>query len=525
LVFSLTNMGKFRDKKRKKETIEKNPNLVTFAPMQKKFLKNLALLVFLNLLVKPFWILGVDRAVQNTVGPEEYGLYFTVFNFSFLFFIFLDLGITNFNNRNIAQNNHLLKKHFPGIATLKLLLGVFYAVIIFSVALIIGYRGRELYLLAWVGFNQFLLSFILYLRSNISGLLLFKTDSFISVLDRVLVIIICSILLWTGIFGGRFEIEWFIYAQTVAYTISALTALTIVLRKSGKLTLDWSLPFFVFVIKKSLPFALLVLLMSFYNRNDPVLIERILGGSFGKQQAGIYAQAFRLLDAGQNFAYLFSVLLLPLFSKMIKESQPIQHLVRLSFSMIITGTLILAITSLFYGKELMMLMYTQFTGETDAQYLYRIGLSADIFHLLMFSLVAISSSYIFGTLLTANNNLKLLNIIAFGGLIINLLLNFILIPRLYAFGSGIASLSAQTFSASLQMIFAVRILKIRFHFQFIISLLALVVFMLLTGLGLSYLDFSTWVIPAMIVLVSGTIFAIVFRLWNLREFYAILKND
>ena len=72
--------------------------------MQKKFLRNLVLLVFLNLLVKPFWILGVDRQVQNVVGPEEYGLYFTIFNFSFLFYIFLDLGITNFNNRNIKSS-------------------------------------------------------------------------------------------------------------------------------------------------------------------------------------------------------------------------------------------------------------------------------------------------------------------------------------------------------------------------------------------------------------------------------------
>ncbi|NOX85477.1 MAG: hypothetical protein GXO86_05865, partial [Chlorobi bacterium] len=161
---------------------------------------------------------------------------------------------------------------------------------------------------------------------------------------------------------------------------------------------------------------------------------------------------------------------------------------------------------------------------TDAQYLYRIDLSASIFHLLMFSLVAVSTSYIFGTLLTANNNLKLLNIIAFGGLIINLLLNFILIPRLYALGSGIASLSAQSLAASLQMIFAMRILKIRFHNKFIFSLLSLIVIMLVTGFGLSYLNFSTWVIPALIILLSGMVFAIVFRLWNLGEFYSILKG-
>ena len=102
--------------------------------MQKKFLQNLFLLIVLNLLVKPLWIFGIDRQVQNLVGPEEYGLYFTIFNFSFLFFIFLDLGITNFNNRNIAQNNQLLNKHLAGIGTMKMMLGLLYALVIFMVA-------------------------------------------------------------------------------------------------------------------------------------------------------------------------------------------------------------------------------------------------------------------------------------------------------------------------------------------------------------------------------------------------------
>ncbi len=36
--------------------------------MQKKFITNLALLLLLNLLIRPFWILGIDRAVQNAVS-------------------------------------------------------------------------------------------------------------------------------------------------------------------------------------------------------------------------------------------------------------------------------------------------------------------------------------------------------------------------------------------------------------------------------------------------------------------------
>jgi O-antigen/teichoic acid export membrane protein len=151
--------------------------------MQKKFLTNLVLLLFLNVLIKPFYIFGIDRTVQNTVGDVNYGFYFTIFNFAFVFSIILDAGITSFNNRNIAQHVHLLNKHFSSLVILKFLLTFIYVAVIFIVAFILGYKGEQLTMLAWVGFNQFLLSFILYLRSNVSGLLMFRTDSFLSVLD------------------------------------------------------------------------------------------------------------------------------------------------------------------------------------------------------------------------------------------------------------------------------------------------------------------------------------------------------
>jgi len=135
--------------------------------MQRKFLTNLILLLTLNLLIKPFWILGIDRSVQNIVGAADYGFYFAIFNFSFLFNILLDFGITNFNNKNIAQNNHLLNKHFSSIVILKLLLAVIYTVVTFTFGIIIGYNSHQLSMLGWMAFNQFLISFVLYLRSNI----------------------------------------------------------------------------------------------------------------------------------------------------------------------------------------------------------------------------------------------------------------------------------------------------------------------------------------------------------------------
>ena len=115
--------------------------------MQSKFFSNLLLLLFLNLLVKPFWIFGIDRNVQILVGTSVYGTYFTIFNLTLILNIVLDLGLTSFNNRNIAQNHNLLRKHFSNTLIVKLLLLVVYTVVVFLVGFFYGLKGHEFILL------------------------------------------------------------------------------------------------------------------------------------------------------------------------------------------------------------------------------------------------------------------------------------------------------------------------------------------------------------------------------------------
>jgi hypothetical protein len=113
------------------------------------------------------------------------------------------------------------------------MLAIVYAVFSLVVAAIIGYGKVQMHLLFFLIFNQFLISFTLYLRSNISGLHLFRTDSLLSVLDRSLMIAICSVLLFSDSLKSYFTIEWFVYAQTAAYLLTSVITFVIVLHKSG----------------------------------------------------------------------------------------------------------------------------------------------------------------------------------------------------------------------------------------------------------------------------------------------------
>ena len=415
---------------------------------QRDFIFNICLLVFLNLLIKPFWILGIDVGVQNRVGAEQYGLYFAILNFTFLFNMILDMGITNFNNRNIAMHSQLLSKHFSGIVTLKILLGIIYFIVTLVVALAIGYRGFYLKILCWTALNQFLNAFILYLRSNLSALLMFKTDSCLSVLDRLLMIIFCSVLLWGNITTQPFKIEWFVYCQTAAYSVTALTALVLVLRKAHFTKLSWNPLFFTMILKKSLPFAILYLLMSFYNRIDSVMIERILPADIAAYEAGIYASSFRLLDALVMIAYLFSVILLPLFSKMLKEKEDLSQIIRTSFSLLFFFSVTSAILLCFFRFPILGLLYNEHISE-----------SAAVFNILIFCLIPFSMSYLFGTLLTAHGDMKQLNIVALAGICVNIAVNVVLIPRLHAVGAATASLATQSVTAFLQILIVLKKLK------------------------------------------------------------------
>jgi len=491
--------------------------------MQKKFLTNLVLLLFLNLLVKPFWVLGIDRSVQNVVGVEDFGFYFSILNFSFLFNIFLDLGVTNFNNRNIAQHSHLLNKHFSSILILKLLLGFLYIVITFIVGFIIGYNEKQFIMLSWVGLNQFLLSFILYLRSNISGLLLFKTDSILSVLDRLLMIIFCSILLWGNITTSEFKIEWFVYAQTAAYAFTLLIALLIVIRKSAFKRLKWNVPLLLMILKKSAPFAILVLLTVQFYRIDTVFIERLLSGVTGNQQAGIFAQAYRLLDAANMIAFLFAVLLLPIFSKMIKLEQSINALVKLSFSLLFTISSIVAVGSYFYSNEIMTLLYPIHNLENINDYALRIDQSAFIYSVLMFGLIAMATNYIFGTLLTANGNLKQLNIVAAAGVAISVGMNLTLVPRFQASGSAFASLSAHLIICIVQVVLATIIFKFKMNLKYILVLISFFTGILFLGYFSKHLS-QDWIINLAVMVSASFVLSLVLRLLNIKQFVQIIKT-
>jgi len=479
--------------------------------VKRVFTTNLLLLLLLNILIKPFWIFGIDRSVQNLLGAGEYGMFYTLFNFSLLLNILLDLGITNFNNREISRYPQLIGKYFSNIVGIKIFLALGYALITILMALSLGYNNRQISLLLLLVFNQFLSSLILYLRSNLNGLHFFKLDSVLSVLDKTLMILICSVLLWSNIFRYDFTIEYFVLAQTISYVATAIIAFIIVIGKTGSISFKFELPFSLSMLRSSFPYAMLVLLMTVYSRVDSVVIERILPN--GDVAAGIYAQAFRLIDAANMFPFLFASLLLPIFSRMIKNSTKISSFVGFSLVLLLVPVVSFSIPTFAFRGHIMDILYHE-----HAVY------SSDILGVLMGSFIFIAMGYVFGTLLTAKGELKTLNYISFAAVVLGISVQLFLVKRFGILGAAYGNLITNGFVASLSIWFSIKLFQFNLAKNFAIRFISFAITSIAITALLCYIDDKSS-INYIIALLLSFISAFIFKLINYKELISFFSKE
>ncbi len=502
---------------------------------------NAAFLVLVNLLIKPFYVFGIERTVQERVGTEQYGLYATLVSFAYLLFMVNDFGIHYFNSRTVARHPQLAAKLFPNTLIIKVLLAAIYLVLVFVAALVRGFEAEVWGLLLFVALNHVLISTVAWLRSNVSGLGLYRTDSFLSTFDKILLIVICAVLLWTPWVpsgNDNFKVEWFVHAQNLSWALTAAVAFYLVFKnlpKPIRWRPNWALVFFI--LKKSAPYALAVFLMTAYIRMDIVLLEYLTGDE-GRHEAGVYAAAYRLLDALNMAGYLFAGLLLPMFSSLLRTSgqsrgvgtssaivnpqsaivnrqSSIVDLLRLSFQLILAGTLTLAVACFTFRSELMLAIYPK---EGTAYH-------GEVLGWVILTLVPFSGAFIYTTLLTANDSLRKMNRIFLAAIAVNVALNLLLIPPMKAVGAGMSAFFTQGFVMAGMMVLAKKELALPFEPRQFYKIGAFVLLVCFANWGLLQLTGYGWLLKFCAAIAFGLFLAFLLRMISLKSVLALLKKQ
>lgn len=393
--------------------------------MQKKLLFNIILLLGVNLLIKPFWILGIDRSFQNLVGNETYGIYANLFSISMILTMLLDFGINNFNSSTIATDPSKLSSQFSSLISLKFLLSGLYLLLTFIWAYLYGAREEMLGFILLLSLNQVIAHFSTFIRSCITGIQLFKTDALLSAVDRF-VMILLGLLMVRGIF---FEVNlyYFIVIQTMGYVAVMILGLVILFPHLTffKFSFKWDLLRELF--HKTLPYALLSFVMLLYSRSDMLLMKKMLVN--GDLENGIFASGGRLLEAANMMIGATAVIMVPFFARMISSRENLSGLSRILSTIVLLPVILFAVLCSTYNHEIMKLLSPQSSAYT-----------AEVFGLLILCFIPYSFMYIYGSMLTAGAQLRILNTICIIALIVNIISNLLLIPLLGAKGAAITAL-------------------------------------------------------------------------------------
>jgi O-antigen/teichoic acid export membrane protein len=403
-----------------------------------KFYSSLLLLIVLNAVIKPLWIFGIDRQVQNITGVIEYGTYFSLLNLSIVFSFLLDWGLTAFINRELAAKKISLQNQLGSFLVMKFVFALFYALVVTAIVFFTGVKRWDI---VWAVIAvQFFTFLFVFLRSVVTANQWFVTDAWLSVLDKTLMIIVCSLFIFNSKIFGQITIEKFLLTQ-MACTIFAISITLIILLSRG---IQFKKPDLKFFDKKLflsvLPFALTVFLMSAHFRFDGFLLERLHPD--GAHEAGIYAAAYRLLDASNMAGYLIASFLMPFVSRLWSEKKSLQEVILQSRHLLLMFSILIVSIATMMAPWLQKILYHR-----DDAY------ASNVLSLCLSALIGYSLVQIYGTVMTGTGNIIAFCRFNFFAVILNVVLNLFLIPRFGALGCSISALISQLMLGMATMLF------------------------------------------------------------------------
>lgn len=389
----------------------------------------------LNFLVKPLWLLVIDREVQNQLPEGMYGDYFSLLSLTLLFSVVLDPGLNNFQASHYAKYPEEWYAGLISSMKSKAWLSLIFVALVVTAAIITGIQGSSFQLFLGVLGLQILSAWILHLRSFLSALQLFRTDGLVAASDKLIAGIALSVILF-ALPGLGVTIVAFVLIQALAMLVVLVALLVLLLKKAGRENrMSTHQQNLRQMLLKTWPYALLGILMMAYTRTDAVMLRSL--HPRGLLEVDVYAMGFRLLDAAIMVPALLAGMLLPIFSAAARSRSQIRGHVSSALAILLFPAIALATLVFLHSGLLGGWLYPDKFNEQAA-----LSMSCLLIAFLPSSLI-----YIFGTLLTARTQLKMLNLLGACTLVLNIVLNLLLIPNHGASGAAFSTLGTQAFFA------------------------------------------------------------------------------
>jgi O-antigen/teichoic acid export membrane protein len=197
-----------------------------------------------------------------------------------------------------------------------------------------------------------------------------------------------------------------------------------------------------------LPFSLIMLLMGMHYRLDGFLLERM----HGAYEAGIYASAYRLLDAANMVGALAAFFLVPYLARhQLKKEAMGNALLQARVVLLLFAGAIVAFFA-FYSPWVQQLFY----HHADRY-------QSTVIRLCMFSLPGYCLVHLYSSVLTATRRFRSFILVLVLSVVVNGAVNIVLIPYLGAYACCVAAIASQYTCGIACTLVVSRSLRLPFH--------------------------------------------------------------
>ncbi|MEZ4745273.1 MAG: flippase [Calditrichia bacterium] len=369
--------------------------------------------------------LALILIMTQMLGDDGYGFYNFGFSFVMLFMIFTQFGMSTYLVRHISQNKSTAEKVF---AT------TFPLVLVFSGITLLSINGVAA-LTSWTDFERsiiFLFSFFLFFDgiSRFSYAIFrsfermeFEALTYIS--ERFLMLIAALILWQTGA-----SLLPLIAVFAAVECLKALLALGFIHRTFFRIRLKWDRELARFILKESWPFAMITAFGAIMVNIDSVMLKIFHTADI----VGIYAAGRRLIESLTFLPETFVVALFPAFSALFVQNRNLfQQNMQRAFQYMLAIAVPIGVVLFMLADEIVVFLFAdEFAGSAVALQWLAIWLS-----LLFLKQVLVVS-------LNATGHQRLVSALIGLAMLLNVMLNYLLIPQFVIIGACVATIAAES---------------------------------------------------------------------------------
>lgn len=401
------------------------------------------------------------------LGVEGFGTLSLALAFTGIFSVCMDLGLSTLTIREVARDKGIAKDYVTNITFIKIILALITFVLIFIIVHILGYDSQTMQVVYIIA--------VYTLFTTFSQLFYAVFQAHEKMEYQAIGTILSSTLLFIGVFVA-IALQLDIVKFSLIYVVSGASILFYVIciysKKFSLPKMNFNIDQWKSLIKEAWPFAITGISTNIYTWVDTVILSVIQGAA----AVGLYNASYKLVLVFIFIPIIFNNAIFPLMSQYYissKESLSLTFEKLLKIMMLIA--LPMGVGTVLISKKVIMLIYgTQFLGAV---------LSMQI---LIWSLVLIFARSPFERLLESTNRQLVITKVFIIGVIFNILLNLIVIPKYSYIGAGVVTVLTDAMVLGL-LIIATKGIGISISKNIKISLLKIIIASLVMGIILKYL--------------------------------------